>query len=75
MNEKDILRGIVKYNLLANIPCTLQWHKVQLQDLLYMVKHFGMPHFFLTLIVDETSSLRWEEIIDIEKIANKYIHC
>ncbi len=71
MSEKDILRWIVKYNLLANIPSTLQWHKAQLQDLLYMVKHSGMPHSFLTPIVDETSSFRWEEIIDIERIAKK----
>jgi hypothetical protein len=38
-----------------------------------MVEHFGMPHCFLTHIVKETSSFRWEEIIDIEKIA-KQIH-
>jgi hypothetical protein len=38
-----------------------------------MVEHFGMPHFFLTHIVNETTSFRWEEIIDIEKIA-KQIH-
>ncbi len=73
MSEEDILKRIVKYNLFANIPGTLQWHKVQLQDLLCMVKHFGMPHSFLTLIVDETSSLWWEEIIDVERIA-KQIH-
>jgi hypothetical protein len=36
-----------------------------------MVKHSGMPHSFLTPIVDETSSFRWEEIIDIERIAKK----
>jgi hypothetical protein len=30
-------------------------------------------HFFLTLTFDETSSLQWEEIINIEKIA-KQIH-
>jgi len=38
-----------------------------------MVKHFGMPHSFLTPIVDETNSLQWEEMIDIERIA-KQIH-
>jgi hypothetical protein len=31
-----------------------------------MVENFGMPHFFLTLIFDETSNLRWKEIEDIE---------
>jgi hypothetical protein len=46
MSEKDILKKIVKYNHLANMPSTLQWHKAQLQDLLCMVKHFGIPHSF-----------------------------
>jgi hypothetical protein len=73
MSKEDILKRIVKYNLLANIPSTLQWHIAQLQELLCMVKHFGMPHLFLTFTVDETSSLQWEEIIDIERIA-KQIH-
>jgi hypothetical protein len=36
-----------------------------------MVEHFGMPKFFLTHIVKEVSSFRWEEIIDIEKIATQ----
>ncbi len=28
-----------------------------------------MPHFFLTLIFDETSNLTWKEIEDIENLA------
>jgi hypothetical protein len=74
MSEEDILKQIVKYNLLANILGTPQWHKTQLQDLLCMVEHFCMPHFFLTLTPNETSSFQWEDIIDIKKIQNKYIH-
>jgi hypothetical protein len=38
-----------------------------------MVEHFGMLHFRKTFTVDETSSLQWGEIIDIEKIS-KQIH-
>jgi hypothetical protein len=34
-----------------------------------MVENFGMPHFFLTLIFDETSNLRWKEIENIENLA------
>ena len=41
-----------------------------LQDLLAMVEQFGMPYFFLTLTANEMSSLRWEEVIHIEDIAN-----
>jgi hypothetical protein len=33
-----------------------------------MVKNFEMPHFFLTLISNETSNLRWKEIEDIENL-------
>jgi hypothetical protein len=46
MSEEDILKQIVKYNLPTNIPSTPQSHITKLQDLLCMVKHFGMPHFF-----------------------------
>jgi hypothetical protein len=46
MSEEDILKQIVKYNLLANILGTPRSHIIQLQDLPYVVKHFGMPHFF-----------------------------
>jgi hypothetical protein len=40
MSEEDILKQIVKYNLLANIPSAPQWCITQLQDLLCMVEHF-----------------------------------
>ena len=40
-----------------------------MQDLLAMTEQFGMTCFFLILIADETSSLRWEEVIQIEDIA------
>jgi hypothetical protein len=33
-----------------------------------MVKNFEMPHFFLTLISNETSNLRWKEIEYIENL-------
>ena len=69
MTEHDVLQHITKYNLLSSIQGTPRWHKSHLQDLLAMVEQFGMPHFFLTLTADETSSLRWEEVIQIEDIA------
>jgi hypothetical protein len=68
VSEEDILKQIVEYNLLANIPSTPWWHITQLQDLLCMVQHFGMPHFHKTFTVDETSSLQWGEIIYIVRL-------
>jgi hypothetical protein len=39
-----------------------------------MVEQFGMSHYFvILLIIDEMSSLCWEQIIDIEIIV-KYLH-
>ena len=69
MTEQDVLQHITKYNLPSSIQGTPRWHKSQLQDLLAMVEKFGMPHFFLTLTADETSSLRWKEVTNIEEIA------
>jgi len=74
MSEEDILKQIVKYKLFANILGTPQWHKTQLQDLLCMVEHFGMPQFFLTLTVDETSFFQWKKLLTLKKLQNKYIH-
>ena len=68
MTEQDVLQHITKYNLPSSIQGTPRWHKSQLQNLLAMVEKFGMPHFFLTLTTDETSSLHWEEITNIEEI-------
>jgi len=46
-----------------------QWHHTQFKELLVMVENFGMFHFFLILIFDETSNLKWKEIEDIENFA------
>ena len=69
MTEHDVLQHITKYNLLSSIQGTPRWHKSHLQDLLALVKKFGMPHFFLTLTTDKISSIRWEEVTHIEDIA------
>jgi hypothetical protein len=59
-SEIDVLRNIMKFKLPPSIPLTPQWHHTQFKELLVMVENFGMPHFFLTLISDETSNLRWK---------------
>jgi hypothetical protein len=40
-----------------------------IQRIIGDVENFGMPHFFLILTFDETSSLRWKKIEDIENLA------
>ena len=57
MNEAEVLRHVTKYNLPSSIEGSPRWHISQLQNLLAMVEKFGMPDFFLTLTVDEASSL------------------
>ena len=36
-----------------------------------MVDKFGMSDLFFTLTTDEASSLRWEDVADIEQIVQK----
>jgi hypothetical protein len=70
-SEPEVIHHVTKYNFLASLQGIPRWHKAQLQDLLAMVEKCGMPHLFLTLTVDEISSLRWEDVTDIETIAKK----
>jgi hypothetical protein len=71
MSEPEVIRHVTKYNLPTSLQGTPRWRKAQLQDLLAMVEKCSMPHLFLTLIADEISSFRWEEVTDIETIAKK----
>ncbi len=48
-----MLGYIIKYKLPSSIQGFHTWHISQLQDLLTMVEEFGMPHFFLTLTMNE----------------------
>ena len=71
MNDAEVLQHVTKYNLPSSIEGSPRWHKFQLQDLLAMVEKFGMLDFFLTLTVDEASSLRWKEITHMEHMVQK----
>jgi hypothetical protein len=71
MNDTEVLQHVTKYTLPSYIEGSPRWHKSQLQNLLAMVKKYGMPDFFLILITDEASSLQWEEITHIEHIVQK----
>jgi hypothetical protein len=39
-----------------------------------MVNELGMPHFFLTLIIDEITSSRWNKFNDMEHIVKQIYH-
>ena len=71
MNEAEVLQHATKYSLPSSIEGTPCWHKSQLKDLLAMVDKFGMPDLFLTLTADAASSLRWEDVADIEQIVQQ----
>jgi hypothetical protein len=52
----------MKFKLPPSIPLMPQWHHTQFKELLVVVENFGMPHFFLTLIYDETSNLHGKKL-------------
>jgi len=39
-----------------------------------MVNELGMPHFFLTLIIDEITSSKWNKFNDMEHIVKQIYH-
>jgi hypothetical protein len=49
------------------------WHWPQLQDVLTMVHEYAMPHFFLTLNVNEMTQSQWHEFNDMECLV-KQLH-
>lgn len=54
------------------IPKSVQyspsWWRHKLNDLTAITKEKGLPHYFLTLTVDNTSELKWEEYKSMENI-------
>ena len=65
MFQEEILGQIVKYKLPETLIGSPSWHRTQLNDLMAMVDTYGLPRFFLTLICDERSELRWEDVDDL----------
>jgi len=78
--ERDVLRimettGATRPEALQkvskfSVPGTLQnvpaYYRGCLSDLFTRVETHGMPDLFVTLTIDETSELRWQEIKDLE---------
>jgi hypothetical protein len=66
------MRNVVKYTVPISLPGSPSWHRKQLNDLLFLVQEWGMPHLFLTLTADEASEMRWTEVNDLEAHLNKF---
>jgi ATP-dependent DNA helicase PIF1 len=61
---KDALRHVAKYKVPDDVTGSPSWHRKQFNDLLAMVRKFGMPSFFLTLTAADKapSGLQWQEV-------------
>lgn len=70
--QEELLAQIIKFKLPKNIPGTPSWHRSKLNDLLALVDRYGLPSFFLTLTADECTSMKWEEINDLEAFLKRF---
>jgi hypothetical protein len=63
-DAETALKHIMKYKVPADFVGSPSWHRRMFNDLLAMVKHFGMPHFFLTLTCADKvkDGYQWEEV-------------
>lgn len=66
------MKNVVKYTVPISLPGSPSWHRKQLNDLLFLVEQWGMPHMFLTLTADESSEMRWSEVADLEKHLDRF---
>jgi hypothetical protein len=75
MIDQDIIKHVIKYNLFANTRHSSMVQNITPRPFMHgqTIRRFGMSHYFVILIIDEMSSLCWEQNIDIEKIV-KYLH-
>ena len=65
-NNAAAMRNVVKYTVPISLPGSPSWHRKQLNDLLFLVQAWGMPHLFLTMTADESSEMHWTEIDDMQ---------
>lgn len=70
--DTELVRRIAKSPTLRKVPGSAAYYKNALQDLLAMVKEFGMPHFFLTLTMDDSTDMRWHEVTDFQEILDSF---
>jgi hypothetical protein len=63
-NTETAMKHIMKYRVPADFVGSPSWHRKMFNDLLAMVNHFGMPHFFLTLTCADKAKdgYQWDEV-------------
>ena len=68
--EQDALRYVLRHSVPSTIPGSPAWHSRNYSKLLAMLREYGQPSFFLTLVADEkeSSATRFEEIDVLEAI-------
>jgi hypothetical protein len=69
----EAMAHISKHTIKSKVAGSPAWHRKQLQNLMTLVEHHGMPHLFLTLTADESSEIRWEpELSDMETLLRRF---
>lgn len=72
VSDQEIFSKVLKYTVPSALPGSASWFRSHLQDLMHMVREWGMPSFFLTLTSDEVSDTKWQEITDIEDLLHRF---
>ncbi|WPT10825.1 ATP-dependent DNA helicase pif1 [Picochlorum sp. SENEW3] len=67
-SEHDRIKNLVTYVMPKSVPYSPSWWRHKLNDLIAITRDMGLPHYFLTLTVDNTSELRWDEYNSMESI-------
>ena len=70
-SEQNCIKNLITYVIPKTIQYSPSWWRKTLNDVLAVVQEFGLPHYFLTLTVDNTSNLKWQEYKDMESIMKR----
>jgi len=69
-SEHDRIQNLVTYVMPKSVWYSPSWWRHKLNDLTAITKEMGLPHYFLTLTVDNSSELRWDEYNAMQSILN-----
>lgn len=65
-SEEQAIENIIKHMLPKTTPHSPLWFQNKLYDMEAMTSKFGLPFLFMTLTVDDVSSTKWQEYVDLE---------
>lgn len=68
------VKHLITYVLPKSVPFTPSWWRRKVNELRALVCKFSLPHYFLTLTVDDVSNIMWDEYKDIQEILDKSIN-